>query len=181
MELNRVILGTENKEKCETIKKMLKKYNIHYKKIICMQSDSKVDGSPENNETVRGARNRITSLLKDIKPEINDLYVGLESGLFKLYDKKWYEKCICCIKYFKSLDEPIIIYAGSEEYPLCEMLNELLDSGKRHREGMSTLRKQKNIPSDVKDTFAIYTNNEKKRIITFEQSFSNCLLKLKYY
>lgn len=179
IKLNRVILGTENAEKCNTIKKMLKKYNFKYKELICMSSDSKVDESPINNETIRGAKNRVIGLTKSIKPEPNDLFVGLESGLFKLYDKKWYEKCICYVKWYESIDDPIMVYAGSEEYPLCEFFNKLLDEGKKHREGMNILRNEKNIKS--KDTFAIYTNNEKTRSVTFEQSFGNCLLKLKNY
>lgn len=59
------------------------------------------------------------------------MFIGLGSGLFKLYDK-----CICCVKWYKTLLEPVTIYAGSEEYPLPEILNKLLNKGKKHREGM---------------------------------------------
>jgi hypothetical protein len=44
---------------------------------------------------------------------------------------------------------------------------------------MNILRKKSKVKS--KNTFAIYTNNEKKRVVTFEQSFGNCLLNIKNY
>ena len=174
---NRVILGTENKEKCKTIKKMLNKYKIKYNNILCMPSKSGVDESPINNETYKGAVNRVKYCIKKVSPKAGDLYVGLESGLFRLYEKKWYEKCLCYVRWFRDIKNPINVVSGSEEYPLCDLLNKILDSKKKHREWMNILRKKCNNTS--KDTFSIYTNNEKKRIVTFEESFGNCILHLK--
>lgn len=179
LKFNRVILGTENKEKCKTIKKMLKKYKICYNHVICTSVESGVDESPINNETFKGAKNRVKNCIKIFYPEKGDLYVGLESGLYQLYEKKWYEKCICYVKWYKTINTPINIVSSSEEYPLCDFLNNILNSGKKHRDGMHILRQKSKNKS--KDTFAIYTNNEKKRVVTFEQSFGNCLLNIKNY
>ena len=177
LKCNRVILGTANKEKCKTIRKMLNKYKVKYNSILCISVESGVDDSPVNNETFRGARNRVKNCIKKVKPETGDLYIGLESGLYKLYEKKWYEKCICYVKWFKDIKKPLSVVSGSEEYPLSEMFNKLLDSGKKHREGIQILRDKLKVNS--KDTFSMYTNNEKKRVVTFEESFGNCILHLK--
>ncbi len=181
MILNRVILGTENKEKCATIKKILKKHKVKYAEILCVPSDSGVDGSPENEETLLGAKNRVKNSIKKYKPKLKDMFIGMESGLFKLYDDKWYEKCITYVVYYDDLKKPKKVAAGSEEYPLCELLQKTLNAKKRHRVGMEKLRKLKSVEPGVKDTFSIYTNGVKQRAVTFEQSYENCILKLLNY
>ena len=178
--VNRVILGTNNQEKTKSIIKMLKKYNFTYNEFIQSDVNSNVDESPINNETCEGASNRIENLIAKFEPKQNDLYVALESGLFELYEKyKWYERCICCIKWFGDLSNPLKIVSGSEDFPLCDYLNNVLSNGDKHRVGMKKIRENKNIPQNIKDTFFIYTDGEKSRSDSFEQSFGNCLLRLK--
>lgn len=64
VKFKRVILGTENKEKCKTIKKNVKKkYKISYNNIICTSVESGVDESPVNNKTFKGARNRVKNCI----------------------------------------------------------------------------------------------------------------------
>jgi non-canonical (house-cleaning) NTP pyrophosphatase len=64
VKFKRVILGTENKEKCKTIKKNVKKkYKISYNNIIYTSVESGVYESPVNNKTFKGARNRVKNCI----------------------------------------------------------------------------------------------------------------------
>lgn len=190
-----------------------------------------MDDSPENEETFQGAKNRCLACFENSPPrggEETFLYVGLESGLYRLYEGDWYEKCIC-YALFSYPEEPHIVMeshrrtmesetnseksaqgstteeaedveqkprgqrrqlticAGSEEYPLPEVFQVGLNLGIKHRDiyrEVTERRKRQtaiHVKSCEKDTFALYTNFEKMRRDSFEQSFGNVILKLKNF
>jgi len=96
--------------------------------------ESGVSESPTNEETYIGARNRTENCMKTVSAKPGCLYIGIESGFFKLYDGKWYEKCLCYAIYFGKNSERFDIVTGSEEYAMSEFYNRKLDKEIRFHE-----------------------------------------------
>jgi non-canonical (house-cleaning) NTP pyrophosphatase len=172
----RILIGTTSKIKLDAIETMLHTYAKRGKldfAIIAQDVESQVPDTPYGNETIMGARNRSSALLKNFFTRA-ELFVGLESGLVERYGNI-YEECWCVIKDKNGND--FLGYSSGFMVPKTVIAQMTL--GKSHREVLKNLAVDMNI--DSKDTWLIYSKGILSRTASIKEAFRNSLLTLEYF
>lgn len=152
----KIYLGTKSSIKIEAVREILRLF-INKKligkdfKLITHNVTPIVPATPNNSDTLKGAKNRALYLYKKYK-NLGDCFIGLESGLVKRY-KYPFEECWCFV-----IDNKGRKFVGySSGYYLPKKVTDGLKNGEKHIDIMRALERETKIPQ--KDTWAIYTHN----------------------
>ena len=165
------VIGTNNQVKIEAISKVIKD--------VIESSEYDVEGydvpsgvpvTPFNEQTVEGARNRVTALHK--MSLAADYYVGLESGIVERYGNL-YEEAWCVIK---SKNKTVSGYSSGLRLP-DYIVKRMKAENLQHYEVMRLLRSELGHPND-KDTWGNYSHKMLVRRISFEEATRNALVQL---
>jgi inosine/xanthosine triphosphatase len=89
----KIAVTSENKLKIDAVKKAYSSLNVKIE-IVGYKADSKVGEQPINEQTLKGAKNRITDLNSRI--EDFDRIISIESGLFE-EKGEWIDKAVVVI------------------------------------------------------------------------------------
>jgi len=94
----KILVGSKNPVKISSVEEAFKNYfdNIE---VIGIEVESGVSVQPVNDETFTGAQNRALKLkeLNDSQNLGSELFVGIEGGIMKQFDKWFAFGCMCVI------------------------------------------------------------------------------------
>jgi non-canonical (house-cleaning) NTP pyrophosphatase len=94
------VISTNNKIKIDSLVAILNDNNISHD-LITLESKSGVPDAPYNDDVPKGAYNRAL-YAKDQLKNIDSIYVGVETGIVKRYDRMYIETWCCIITSFSS-------------------------------------------------------------------------------
>lgn len=95
--MRKVKIATENQHKIQTIVKTMEKFLDERILFEGFRSDSGVPEQPLDEQVIKGAENRISSLKQLIKATEYDYLISCEGGIINLYDN-WFNVHIVIIE-----------------------------------------------------------------------------------
>jgi len=136
----RILVGSKNPVKLSSVEEALKNYFTSIE-IIGIDVGSGVSVQPVGDETFIGAKNRVLELIKenDSNNLCADLFVGIEGGILKLFDKWFGFGCICIADIEKNFG-----FGLSPQFELPIVVVEKLLSGMELGEVMDEIQNQEN-------------------------------------
>lgn len=165
----KIIVGTENKIKINTVKKVFEEiFKSFDLKIVGLAVKSGVPETPYDKQTFDGARNRAIMIKNDKKEA--DFFVGLESGLAERYGHIYEEAWSCIVT---KDGKEFFGYSSGLKVP-DYILKKMDDLEIEHCMAMEMVEKEfGNLPND---TWGTYSGGLVIRKISFEEAIRNALI-----
>lgn len=166
----RIVVGTKNQKKIETVKAVFSNHSAEEEiEVIGYDAPSGVPEAPHDRETFDGAMNRAKTCRE--RGDEADYYVGIESGLVERYGN-FFEEAWAVV--LSDEDSPLIGYSSGLLLPA--VVVERMHSGEKHNEIMADFDKLFNLPEDNRDTWSRYTGGNISRQVSLEEAIRNALI-----
>lgn len=136
----KILVGSVNPVKINSVEEAFKNY-FEEIEVVGIDVDSLVSNQPIGDETFIGAKNRVLALIKENETNKFDaeLFVGIEGGIVKLFDKWFAFGCMCVAD-----KERNIGFGSSPLFELPAIVTEKLLSGIELGQVMDEIQNQEN-------------------------------------
>ena len=116
--MQKIFIASKSNVKLRAIKKAYNNNNIEY---INIHIESKVSEQPLDNQTLEGAKNRLSGLVEYVKEhklsnDLNNIYYSIENGIYKENNEYYDIGCILMLTQ-ETINIPKTIYTEKVKVP----------------------------------------------------------------